>query len=105
MDADRAAQNVDALPVELRQADLAAVLGVTRGHIEKMRGGNRVPKPNFRVVWLRESIRAWLIERLVNREADLAAALKSANTTRSMIGHNATKRPQNPLFPFLGIGD
>lgn len=105
MDAARAAEIVDALPAELRQADLADVLGVTRGHIEKMRGGNRVPKPDFRVVWRRESVRAWLIERLVNREADIAAALKASNVTRSMLGHNATKRPQNPLFPFLGIGD
>lgn len=102
MDSDRAAEIVDALPAELRQVDLAAVLGVPLGHIEKMRGLNRIPKPDRRVVWRRDSIREWLIERLVSREADLAAARSADNTARATF-----KRPKqlalSPLYPFLGI--
>ena len=76
------------------------------GHIEKMRAGNRVPKPDFRVVWLRESVRAWLIERLVNRDADLAAARQVEKNTRSMLRNRAGKLPLRlPLYPFLTIGD
>lgn len=103
MDADRAAEIVEALPDELRQADLAAVLGVPLGHIEKMRAGNRVPKPDYRVIWRRESIREWLIQRLVSRDADLAAARNAANEARARIGHRPKQLSLSPLYPFLGI--
>ena len=103
MDAVQATEIVDALPTELRQFDLAAVLGVTLGHVEKMKALNRVPKFDSRNVWHRESIRPWLIERLVNRDADLAAAGASANKGRTMLGNKPKKLGLHPLYPFLGI--
>lgn len=103
MDAVQAAEIVDALPTELRKVDLAAVLGVTIGHLEKMKGLNRVPKFDSLNLWHRESIRPWLIERLINRDADLAAAGAAANKGRAMLGNKPKKLALHPLYPFLGI--
>lgn len=102
---ERAAEIVDALPVELRTADLARVLNVSAQHITRMRAGNRVPSPvsRTRAVWQRESIREWLVDRLVNRESEVVAANKAANDARHYLGHAAGKLSKPPLFPFLGI--
>lgn len=110
MTADQAAELIDNLPGELRQAELASVLGVSLGHVGKMRGLNRVPKESFSVkngqspVWRPSDIREWLIERLTSRDADLEAARKAANKTRAMLGHHRPKQlALSPLYPFLGI--
>lgn len=102
---ERANEIVSALPVELRVENIAAVLDVSLQHMRRMRLGNRVPHPAAanRVVWQRESIREWLVARLVNRDAEVEAANKAANQARHYMGHAAGKLSKPPLFPFLGI--
>ena len=77
-----------------------------------MCGLNRVPKPDLKAhgnggkgtpVWLRDSIRPWLIERLVHRSDDVEVAMKGSNTARARMGHQPSKRARHPIWPFLGI--
>lgn len=109
MDVGRSAEIVDSLPSELRVADIAAVLGVSVAHVTKQRGLNRVPKPYTMVVngrtpvWQRDSLRAWLIERLVCSDADLEVTRKAGKASHALLGNGPAKRTVCPTWPFQGI--
>lgn len=104
---ERAEEIVSALPAELRPDDLIAFLGISGIHLDRMRAQNRVPKPYYSChgrtpIWQRDTIHAWLVERLVNREADELRANNAAKRARIFLGHGPGKASKPPLFPFLG---
>lgn len=97
------------LPAELRMSDIARVLGVKESRVVKMRGANRLPREDFIAnpkrapVWRLDSLRGWLRDRLMNREAELAAARVAGKDP--LTGRCPLRRDINPLWPFFGIGD
>ncbi len=107
MDLDTAASIVDALPALLKVADLAAVLSVPEAHVQAQYLAHRVPKPDSvtrRIPsWQLSSLRPWLIERLLSRDADIERARQPSQKAGARTGCGVANRHAWPRYPFLFI--